>query len=92
MSLLSPKRLVVLFICLAQMSVASAGLVRYDFEVISDTVTLASGYFVFDNNIPPPLPGMLTVTDGHFLFDLDFSFNGIDYNKTTANGRFAIFR
>jgi len=91
MCVLSPMRPIVLFLCVIQMSVASAGLVRYEFEVVSDTATLASGYFVFDNDIPPPPPGMSTVTDDHLLFDLDFSFNGIDYDETTANGGIAGF-
>lgn len=68
-------------------SVASADPITYGFRVAPSTGplagTTASGWFTFDSSIVPPGGGMVAATG--LLTDLAFSFNGIDYDETTAN-------
>jgi hypothetical protein len=51
--------------------------------------TVASGTFTYDSSIIPVEGG--TVTGTHLLSDLDFTWNGIHYDETTANAVWMVF-
>src|SRR5262245_34021366 len=49
----------------------------------------ASGFFSFDDSIVPPDAG--DVLEAGLLSDLEFSWNGVSYDETTANTGYLVF-
>lgn len=68
-------------------AIAQAAPITYDFSVTATTGPLAgatsSGTFTFDSSIIPAGGG--TVNQTGLLTDLNFTWNGIVYDETTAN-------
>lgn len=82
--------LALLFVCVG---LSEATPIAYEFDVSATsgplTGTSASGTFTFDSSIIPIGGGRV---DGLHLFsNLDFTWDGITYDETTANSGFLVF-
>jgi len=91
-----------LFLAMITLAVAAtpvhASVLTYDFTVTATSGALvgasSSGSFSFDSSIIPSVipPGGVAVNGVDLLTDLNFSWNGIAYDESSANTGYFIFR